>query len=119
MDTGRKPSEIKSKFRMNDDKLALNNEFICHLVYEHDFIQQFNNMLAESFDVKEHLFVVYANHAWDESQKYNLKNSYYINSFEGAKFLEYIEKCSLIVVHCLYTPELTNFYIKTSICLAK
>jgi lipopolysaccharide biosynthesis protein/radical SAM superfamily enzyme YgiQ (UPF0313 family)/GT2 family glycosyltransferase len=89
--------------------VSLKDSFICHLVYEHDFIQLFNDMIVESFDRREHLFVVYAKHAWDSSKKYTIKNSYYINSFEDKVFLELIEKSARIIVHCLYTPELTEF----------
>ncbi|MBM4329737.1 MAG: tetratricopeptide repeat protein [Deltaproteobacteria bacterium] len=91
------------------NNVTLKDQFICHLVYEHDFIQQFNDMIVESFDVREHLFIVYAMHAWDESKKYHLKNSYYIDRFDDQCFLEWVEKSVQIIVHCLYTPAVTDF----------
>jgi radical SAM superfamily enzyme YgiQ (UPF0313 family)/tetratricopeptide (TPR) repeat protein/glycosyltransferase involved in cell wall biosynthesis len=95
------------KTQKND--VTLKDQFVCHLVYEHDFIQQFNDMIVESFDVREHLFIVYAKHAWEESKKYHLKNSYYIDSFDDQCFLEWVEKSVQIIVHCLYTPAVTEF----------
>lgn len=98
-----------SKNHVSTLKITLKNNFICHLVYEHDFIQQFNDMIVEKFDLREHLFIVYAKHAWDKTREYNIRNSYYIDSFDDAYLIELIEKSAQIIVHCLYTIELTDF----------
>lgn len=104
---------------MDSNKIKLKDKFICHLVYEHDFIQQFNDMIAKSCDMNEHVFIVYANHAWEETKKYDLKNSYYIESFDDHLLRELVEKASQIVIHCLYTSELTNYLYNNQILLKK
>ena len=104
---------------MPKNNLILKNNFICHLVYEHDLIQQFNDMVVDSCDWQEHVFVVYAKHAWDASKKYDLKNSYYIDSFDDNYFMELIDKSAQIIVHCLYTQDLTNFLFKNQYLLNK
>ena len=104
---------------MSKTNVILKDNFICHLVYDHDFIQLFNDMIVDSSDWQEHLFVVYAKHAWDASKKYDLKNSYYIDSFDDNYFMELIEKSAQIIVHCLYTPDLTDFLFQNQHLLHK
>jgi glycosyltransferase involved in cell wall biosynthesis/SAM-dependent methyltransferase len=105
--------------RISKMNVSLKDNFICHLVYEHDFIQLFNDMVVDFCDWQEHLFVVYANHAWDESKKYNLKNSYYIDSFDDNYVIELMEKSAQIIVHCLYTSDLTSFLFQNQHLLYK
>jgi SAM-dependent methyltransferase len=81
---------------ISDMGVILKNNYICHLVYEHDFIQLFNDMIADSCDLQEHVFIVYAKIAWDDSKKYNLKNSYYIDSFDDNYFMELTENSAQI-----------------------
>lgn len=100
-------------------QLYLKDKFICHLVPEHDFMAHFNNMITSSFDQGEHIFIVYDNRAWDPSKIYNMKNCYYINTFEDEQLMDLLERCSQIVVHYLYTKELTDFLFRNGHLLGK
>jgi glycosyltransferase involved in cell wall biosynthesis len=76
-------------------------------------------MIFDAFDWQEHLFVVYAKHAWDISKKYDLRNSYYIEGFDDNYFMKLIDKSAQIIVHCLYTPDLTSFLFQNQRLLNK
>ncbi|HPC47375.1 MAG TPA: TDP-N-acetylfucosamine:lipid II N-acetylfucosaminyltransferase, partial [Deltaproteobacteria bacterium] len=99
--------------------VVLKDKFICHLVYEHDFIEHFNNMIACSFDWQEHVFIVYNKIAWDSSKRYNLKNSYYITRFDDDHVSFLLERSSQIVVHCLHTHDLTDYLYRNGHLLYK
>ena len=98
---------------------SISDTSICHLVYEHEFIETYNRLIAENFDISEHRFIVYSSHSWEPDKKFNFLNSYYINDFKDERLLNYLSRARLIVAHCLYHSSLISFLFENQKLLDK
>lgn len=114
----RKPQDA-SPTGHKKNETTISNASICHLVYEHEFIETYNRLISENFDISEHLFIVYSSHSWESDKKFNLSNSYYIHDFKDERLLNYLSKARLIVAHCLYHSSLISFLFENQKLLGK
>ena len=71
---------------------------ICHLIFEHEYTQHFNDFIDRYFDIKNHVFIVYDHSSIGYKKEYKFKNSEYL-PLNDDRCLAILRYSSAIIVH--------------------
>ena len=91
---------------------------ICHLVFEHEYIQLFNNFIDSHFDIENHVFIVYDHSSIGYKKEFNLKNSRYLKLCDGRCLAE-LRSASAIIVHGLFYEQVVDLLVTHKELLSK
>lgn len=91
---------------------------ICHLIFEHEYTQHFNDFIDMYFDINNHVFIVYDHSSIGYKKEYNFKNSHYIKLNDNG-CLAILLSASAIIVHGLFYEQIVDLLVTHKELLTK